>query len=239
MHPSIVQYAVFPIQEWLKRKPTYAFLRELESSQWLSIAALRELQLRRLKEQLVYAHREVPYYRELFDRIGVRPAQIHSLRDFAAVPHMEKEIIGVHSEDLQPETRIPGTQKMSTGGSTGSPVAVYVDRERAAFTDAVRMRAHRWFGIGAGAREIALWGSPIELGRQGFIRNLRDRFVNSRFLAAFNMGEGQMAEYAEFIRRYRPAKMYGYASAFYLMAEYLKNQNWRPPEELKVVFATA
>jgi phenylacetate-CoA ligase len=239
MHPVLAQKIFFPLQEFIKRKPTYVYLRALERSQWLSPEELRALQFHRLREQLGYAYREVPYYRELFDRIGLRPAQIHSLSDFAAVPHLDRDLIRVHAEDLQPRTQMPGTQKMSTGGSTGTPVAVYVDRERAAFTDAVRMRAHRWFGVDAGVREIALWGSPIELGRQGFIRDLRDRLINSRFLAAFNMGEAQMAAYAEFIQRYRPAKMYGYASAFYLLAEYLKNKNWRPPEELKVIFATA
>ena len=239
MHPVLVNKIVFPLQEFVKRKPTYEFLGALESSQWLSAVELRELQSHRLKRQLEYAQREVPYYRRLFDQHGVRPAQINSLRDFALIPYLDKETIRRHADALRPDTRLAGTQRMSTGGSTGTPVAVFVDRERAAFTDAVRMRAHRWFGVDTGVREIALWGSPIELGRQGIVRDVRDWFVNSRFLPAFNMGEKQMADYADFIQRYRPAKMYGYASAFYLMAEYLKNKNWRSPAELKVIFATA
>ena len=239
MHPVLVNKIVFPLQEFVKRKPTYGFLRALESSQWLSAAELRELQSRGLKRQLEYAQREVSYYRRLFDQHGVRPAQINSLRDFALIPHLDKETIRRHGDELRPNTRLTGTQRMTTGGSTGSPVSVFVDRERAAFTDAARMRAHRWFGVDTGVREIALWGSPIELGRQGIVRDVRDWFVNSRFLPAFNMGEKQMADYADFIQRYRPAKMYGYASAFYLMAEYLKTRKWRAPSELKVIFATA
>jgi len=239
MHPVLVNKIVLPLQEFVKRKPTCEFLRALESSQWLSAVELRELQSHRLKRQLEYARREVPYYRRLFDQHGVRPAQINSLRDFALIPHLDKEMIRRHAEELRPDTRLAGTKRMSTGGSTGSPVSVFVDRERAAFTDAVRMRAHRWFGVDTGVREIALWGSPIELGRQGIVRDVRDWFVNSRFLPAFNMGEKQMADYADFIQRYRPAKMYGYASAFYLMAEYLKTKSWPAPSELKVIFATA
>ena len=239
MHPILVSKVFFPLQEFIKRKPTYRFHRALERSQWLAAEELQTLQLRRLREQLDYAEREVPYYHRLFEKLGIRPAEIKSLCDFLSVPHLDKEIVRAHAEDLQPRSKIAGTHRMSTGGSTGSPVAVYVDRERAAFTDAVRMRAQRWWGVDAGAREIALWGSPIELGRQDWLRNLRDRLVNSKFLAAFNMGEAQMGEYARFIQRYRPVKMYGYASAFYLLAEYLKNKNWRSPAELKVIFATA
>jgi len=71
------------------------------------------------------------------------------------------------------------------------------------------------------------------------LRNLRDRLVNSHFLAAFNMSEERMAEYGTFIQRFCPAKMYGYASAFYLLAEFLKTRNWQAPSRLKVIFVTA
>jgi phenylacetate-CoA ligase len=239
MHSIIVNKIVFPLQEFVKRKPTFQYWDELERSQWLSPAELSQLQLRRLVEQLAFAYHQVPYYRGLFDKLGLKPEEIGSLRDFERIPFLEKEVIRSSRDDLQPKTRVLGTHKMSTGGSTGSPVTVFVDRSRAAFTDAVRMRAHRWFGVDVGAREIALWGSPIEMGRQDWLRNVRDRFVNSRFLAAFNMSEERMAEYGNFIQKYRPVKMYGYASAFYLLAEFLKGKNWRSPSELKVIFVTA
>jgi len=239
MHPLLVSKVVSPLQERVKRKPTYEYLRSLEQSQWLSARELENLQIERLKAFLEFAYREVPYYSALFDDMGMKPDQISSLADITRMPFLDKEMIRLHQADIQARNKTPGTQKMSTGGSTGSPVSVFVDRSRAAFTDAVRMRAHRWFGVGTGVREIALWGSPIELGRQDWSRNLRDRFVNSRFLAAFNMSEEQMVKYGDFIHKYRPAKMFGYASAFFLLAEYLKGRNWRAPSDLKVIFATA
>ena len=239
MHPLIVNKVLFPLQETIKRKPTYAYFHELEHSQWLSTRELQQLQLKRLKSLLEFAAREVPYYGELFDQNGVKPGQISSLADMTRIPYLDKEVIRRRQSEIQPRQQIRGTQKMSTGGSTGSPVAVYVDPSRAAFTDAVRMRAQRWFGVDTGVREIALWGSPIELGRQDWLRNLRDRLVNSHFLAAFDMSAERMAEYGTFIQRFRPAKMYGYASAFYLLAEFLKTRNWQPPSQLKVIFVTA
>jgi phenylacetate-CoA ligase len=53
------------------------------------------------------------------------------------------------------------------------------------------------------------------------------------------MSEERMAEYGNFIQKYRPVKMYGYASAFYLLAEFLKGKKWQAPSELKVIFVTA
>jgi len=239
MHPFLVNKFWFPLQEAFKRKPTYAYLRELEQSQWLSGTQIEQLQFERLNALVDYAVREVPYYGKVFNRSGIQPGSIDSLAALSRLPFLDKEILRAHAKDLQPSITAPGTQKMSTGGSTGSPVAVYVDRSRAAFTDAVRMRAQCWFDVDTGVREIALWGSPIESGRQDLRRNLRDWLVNSKFLAAFNMSEDRMAEYGHFIQHFRPGKMYGYASAFYLLAEFLKTKNWRPPAELKVIFVTA
>lgn len=129
---------------------------------------------------------------------------------------------------------------MSTGGSTGSPVAVLVDPERAAFADAIRLRCHRWYGVGMGAREIALWGSPIESTKQDLVRTLRDRLINSRFLSAFDLGESSLARYARILRDYRPRKLFGYASALSLLAGYLKRERLEPePGSVRAVFTTA
>ncbi len=104
---------------------------------------------------------------------------------------------------------------------------------------AARHRAHRWFGAEPGAREIVLWGSPIELGRQSRIRSLRDWLLNSRLLSAFDLGEAALARYTSSIDQYRPEVMYGYASAFYVLARYLERVGWRRRFPLKAIFTTA
>lgn len=129
---------------------------------------------------------------------------------------------------------------MSTGGSTGSPVTIMVDAERSAFTDATRLRAHRWFGVDMGAPEIVLWGSPIETGRQDRLRTMRDWLINSRLLSAFDLSEPALARYADILARQRPRKLFGYASALYLLARYLQRHDRAPrPDNLRVAFTTA
>lgn len=240
MHPWIVNRVVFPLHERLKGKRTHARLRELERTQWLEPAALRELQFRRLRAHLGFAYREVPYYTRLLDEHGLPPSRIASFEDFARIPCLTRDILRRHFDDLQPRRRLRGVQRMSTSGSTGSPVTVLVDRERSAFTDASRLRAQRAFGVDMGAREIVLWGSPLELGRQDRVRGVRDRLLNSRLLSAFDLGEAALARDAEILRRVRPRKLYGYASALYVLARYLERTAWTPPAERpRAVFATA
>ena len=240
MLPIIVNRLIFPLHEWIKGKPTLARLRDLDKSQWLSPAALRETQFRAVHTHLEFAYREVPYYTRLLDEHGLPPARVQSFEDFARIPYLTRDLLRQHVDDLQPRRKLRGVQRMSTGGSTGSPVTIMVDAERAAFTDATRLRAHRWFDVDMGAPEIVLWGSPIETGRQDRVRTLRDRLINSRLLSAFDLGEPALARYADIVTRARPRKLFGYASALYLLARYLQRHDRAPgPDSLRVAFTTA
>ena len=240
MLPSVSKTVFFPIQEWLKGKPTLARLREIEQSQWWSTRALREQQWRALHGLLEFAYREVPYYTRLLDEHGLQPARIQSFEDFARLPYLTRDLVRRHHDDLQPRRRPRRVQRMSTGGSTGSPVTIMVDPERAAFTDATRLRAHRWFGVDVGSPEIVLWGSPIETGRQDLVRNVRDRLLNTCMLSAFDLGQAALARYAEVVARVRPRKIFGYASALHLFAQYLRTHGRQiGPDWPRVVFTTA
>jgi phenylacetate-CoA ligase len=240
MQKALVDRVIFPAQEWLKGKPTYALLRSLERTQWLDAPALRELQFRAARTHLDFAYREVPYYTRLLDEHGLQPHRIQSFEDYARIPCLTRDLLRRHFDELQPRRRLRGVQRMSTGGSTGSPVTVLVDPERAAFADAIRLRCHRWYGVGMGAREIALWGSPIEATKQDLVRTLRDKLINSRFLSAFDLGEESLSRYARILREYRPRKLFGYASALSLLAGYLQREGLEPePGSVRAVFTTA
>ena len=239
MHPFFARQVVFPLQERIKGKNTHAVLKELQRSQWLPASRIEELQFDRLKHQLEFAYLRAPFYRRLFDEHGTPPNRIKDFRDFRRMPFLTRENLRSQFESLRASTTVRGVQKMSTGGSTGSPVTVLVDPVRNSFIDAARLRSHRWFNADIGVREIVLWGSPIENTRQDYVRCVRDWFLNSRLLSAFNMGEANLEHYADIVLQYRPVKMYGYASALYLLARYFQDAKRKRPSSLKVVFATA
>jgi len=239
MHPRLVRHVIFPLHERLKRKPTFRWLEELERTQWLDAGRLRDYQFTRMRRHLEFAYAQVPYYRSLLDEHDLPPARVKSPDDFERIPFLTRELLRSRFEDLRATVKLPNVKRRSTGGSTGVPVTVEVDMERMGSSEAARLRAHRWFGLEPGVREVVLWGSPIELGRQDRLRGLRDRLLNSRLLSAFDMGEPALARYAAAIMRFRPEKMYGYASSFFLMARYFRRQELAPPRGLKAVFTTA
>lgn len=239
MRSLLVRHVILPLHEGLKRTPTFAWLRRLEQTQWLDRSRLLELQFARLREHVEFAYNHTAYYRRLLDEHDLAPARIKSFDDFRRIPPLTRQLLRENFSALQSHgARLGRVQRLSTGGSTGAPVTVLVDVS-VGIDLAVRHRAHRWFGAEPGAREIVLWGSPIELGRQDFARSLRDWLLNSKLLSAFDLSESALARYSRAIECHRPEVMYGYASAFYVLARYLERIGWRPSWQLKAVFTTA
>jgi phenylacetate-CoA ligase len=239
MHPVLVRRVILPVHEALKRTPTFAWLRELERTQWLDRTRLLELQFARLKAHLQFAYDHTVYYRCLLDEHGLAPHRIQTMEEFRRIPPLTRELLRANFSDLAARrARLGRVQRMSTGGSTGAPVTLLVDSS-VGIDIAVRHRAHRWFGAEPGAREVVLWGSPIELGRQDRVRSFRDWLVNSKLISAFDLSEASLARHAAVIERHRPEIMYGYASALYLLGRYLEKAGWRPSWTMKAVFTTA
>jgi phenylacetate-CoA ligase len=197
------------------------------------------MQFDRLRAQIELAYNHTVYYRRLLDEYGVSPRSIQSVADVRRIPPLTREALRRNFDDLRTRGIPLGrVQRWSSGGSTGTPVARLVDVSEGIHM-AVRHRAHRWFGVEPGAREIVLWGSSIELGRQDVVRSVRDWLLNSKLLSAFDLSPAALGRYVVVIERHRPELMYGYASALYVLARYLRQTGWRPNWKIKAIFTTA
>lgn len=239
MSPWITRNLLFPLHERLLGKRTGPFLRELEASQSWPPDRLRDLQLRKLRAILAHAERNVPYFGRLFAEHGIRAAAIQDFDDFRRVPLMTKQVIRDHLEDLMPRGYRGRVVTVATGGSTGEPLRLHNDMVRIARCEAARHRVYRWYGVNIGEREIALWGSPADLSKMDMARVARDRLMNTRLLKAFGLDEPTMDRYVEFLRRYRPRKMYAYVSCAYVLALHILRRQARLPDTLGCAVVTA
>ena len=209
---------IFPIHEFLKGHHSVALRRSLEASQWLTPAELQRGQLPRLRDFLVAAGSNVPYYRDSFREAGFRPQTVTSLADLQILPRLTKALIRENIERLK--SSVAGRLiRCSTGGSSGEPLVFYMGLDRITHDVAAKWRATRWWGVDIGDPEIALWGSPVELSSQDRIKVWRDKLLRSRLLPAFQMSESQIDRYIETIQRVRPRMIFGYASAVALLAK--------------------
>ncbi len=239
LRTRLVSGLVFPLQERLKKHSTVADRRAMEDSQWWPRERLEALRVQRLRALLTHAAARVPYYRDLFARIGFDPAAVSSLSDLQQLPFLDKPLIRAHTDALKADDA-RGLARFNTGGSSGVPLIFYIGLERVSRDVAAKWRATRWWGVDIGDPEVVLWGSPIELGAQDRVRLLRDRLMRTRLLPAFEMSDAKVEGFIDEIRALRPRMLFGYPSAFAHIARHAQRQGVRMDDlGIKVVFVTS
>lgn len=239
LYTRFVSSVLFPLQERMKQHSTVADHAALDRSQWLPTAQIRDIQSDRLRSLLTHAGIHVPYYRALFARTGFDPAGVTSAADLQQLPFLTKAVIRANSDALRADDA-QGLARFNTGGSSGEPLVFFIGRERVSRDVAAKWRATRWWDVDIGDPEIVLWGSPIELGAQDRVKLLRDRLMRTRLLPAFDMSASRVDHFIDAIRDTRPKMLFGYPSAFALIASRAQERAVRLDDVgLKVAFVTS
>lgn len=213
----------FRLQEAAKGHATLRILREMEAADCLSNSGLEELQCRKLQEFIGYTYAHVPYVRRLMEKAGLEPGDLREPRDLARLPLMGKATVRDHRAELRSDLAT-GLSPFTTGGSTGEPLIFDVGKGRTAARVACRQRVARWWGLSVGDPEFALWGSPVELTHQDWIRQVRDRLLATRLLPAFEMNEATITRYLDLLQTQPCRQIFGYPSAIDLLCREAQKQ---------------
>ena len=223
IYTSLCSSLLFPLHEQVKRHDSTTRRRALEQSQWWPPERIERHRLERLRQFLGTVASTVPYYEQLFRRGAFDPANVRALADLAAIPFLTKALIRSNTEALKARGTT-GLTRYNTGGSSGEPLVFYVGRDRVSHDVAAKWRATRWWGVDIGDPEIVVWGSPIELGAQDWVRSMRDRILRSTLLPAFEMSEAKLDAFVAEIRATRPLMLFGYPSALAHIARHAESR---------------
>lgn len=230
---------VYPLQERALGRPTFSYLRAIETSQWLDRAGVELLQLEKLRHLLAVAHAHSPWHRRRMEAAEVRPESLAGLADLQCLPCMDKHDAAAHGDEIVWRGVPGGVFKYNTGGSSGQPLIFHFGRWRQASDAAGRMRARRWWGVEPGDPEVYVWGAPVELNKTDWVKTVRDRLVNQLVLNAFAMSPERMDRYLDAMQAFGPRCVYGYASSVALLAAHARERGRKPRlPQLKVVCTT-
>lgn len=229
----------FPLHEKLKKHTSVAVRKQMEKSQWWNIGRLRDFQLTQLRDLLMHAQTHVPYYQKIFSGMAFNAADLQSLSDLARLPFLNKSVIRENSAALQSDIA-RHLVRCNTGGSGGEPLVFFVGKNRTSHDVAAKWRAIRWWDVDIGDPEIVVWGSPIEVGAQDHLRNLRDWVLRTRLLPAFEMSEQKLDIFLAEIRAVRPKMLFGYPSALSYIARHARTKGIRMDDlDMQVAFVTS
>jgi phenylacetate-CoA ligase len=223
LRSSCSRYVIYPLYELLSSRRILSKLARMEESQWWTPDEIKRRQEVNLRALLQHAHKTVPYYRTLFDKIGVVPGDIGTLDDFGELPLLTKSVIQEHQEELI-STAYASRERMPnhTGGSTGTPMHFYQDRRQRDWGSANKLRCNRWAGWDFGKRTLRLWGHPQDIKvTQTLQGRLRGSLLREHTFDAFGFSADDMADLVTYIRRRRPEIVVAYASMLTHFAAYL------------------
>jgi phenylacetate-CoA ligase len=241
MYSEIFEHILLPMVEWKYSMSVRKHLRELEETQWWPIDQLQEFQNERLRRLIIHAYEKVPYYRRIFQKYGLKSADIRSVDDLPRMPVLTKEKIRNNFESMLSSDFTQRKQKLDrTGGSTGEPLQFYIDWEAWSMSWACSYLGWRFAGYRFGDKMATLGGFALFSDKKEMTFQQRIRLLLDRDLAmsAIHLSDDVMSEYSRLIERHQPKFIKGYPSAIYIFASYLK-RNGLCPIEPKAVITTA
>jgi phenylacetate-CoA ligase len=169
-----------------------------EEVETLGPGALRALESERLAAQIAYNHRTSPLYAARLDAAGVRPEEVRSVEDLAAIPFKEKadlaaaqrdgDVLGAHRcAPLADVVRI-----QATGGTTGQPLRIGLTRRDVA--DYCEMGARALWAMGCRPADVVFTCMNFSLYAGGLSDHLTFEALGA---AAIPYGVGQTGRLLE------------------------------------------
>lgn len=215
-------------------------LKEFQKNEFLSNEEITVIQNRKLRKLIKHCYDTVPYYRNLFNSLGVTPNDIRSREDLQLLPVLTKQTIRDHySEMFSTIVSAKRCRQASTGGSTGTPLRYCVDKREWSMQRASTFRAWKSYGLEIGDRIFSIGGDSIAQKRGRLsLKSIYDTVIvrNYKFSGA-DVSDAGLQRHFENFKRIRPRALRGYGSSMVVFARYLKKIGYQP-KGIKVVLTT-
>ncbi|MFN7976273.1 MAG: hypothetical protein U0166_28725 [Acidobacteriota bacterium] len=192
--------------------------RLLEASQWWDEEKIAAFQKERLRIVVEHAVASVPYWRDLFARLRLKPADVAGPGDLAKLPVLTKDTVRERRAELEAsDLRRHGPRLVHTSGSTGTPLAFYIDKPTNVLEFATLWRHWGWHGYRFGDRFADMRGRTIA-DPSGIEHDFRLRSLN---VSSFDLTPEKARRYAEAMRGFRPVMVRGYPSSLHVFCGWM------------------
>jgi len=171
---------------------------------------------------LEYAYNNVPFYRNKFDRAGIKPSDIQTPEDMKKIPITTKaELIEAGDDVFAEGYSAENCFSSISSGTTAEPFTSYFDRQAWHILKfAAKMRARQICGMKFGRGMINI-DHPLgqeKRKKQGKRWDLKSLIVRKGFLSV----NDPFKDHIEFYNRFKPYGLYSYPHYFAALIDYLE-----------------
>lgn len=189
-------------------------------------------QAERLEQLLQHAYQTTPYYRELLKT---------ETPDISQIPPLQKKNIREQLDELC-STAFTDEQRIenATGGSTGTPLTFYQDRNYWNQRNLSVYYFDRWAGWNFGQPQLVIWGARADLEDDGHWKHRLNNFWRNQYwLNGFHLTDEAMLTTFEQMDQCPPQTILAYSSSLYQFATFLSDNGLIPQWNLKGIIASA
>jgi phenylacetate-CoA ligase len=228
IYPHLYQY-YWRMVSWKNNNKAPYYLKQLRKSQFWSNEEIEKLQLKKLKNLISYAYKNVPYYKKILVEHQIHPLDITNLNDVQRLPILHKDIIRKNTDSLiSTAGNKNDLQKDFTSGSTGEPLVLYRDKTYSEYAKADKYRSYEFSGYRQGNKLLYLWGAHRDEPNKSFTSTLEQKINRTLFVNTFDISEENMMQRINKIKGFHPEYILGYASSLYFFAKFFEKNNIYP-----------
>jgi len=231
----------FPLQDLWTKTEIIRMIGFLRESQFWDYARMEEYRSGRLRMIVNHAYKVVPYYREAFDRIKLKPEDIRGTEDLHKIPIVSRETFRSRNSDFISRGQYRNIRTGKTGGTTGTPAVIHKDTSDRTMTWASYYRWYDWMGLALGEKTTTFWGAR-SVTENNFMENIRQVVINylqnEYVFNSFKMSRDVLPDVILKLNRLKPVLIKGYLSSLIFLAGYMNEQGIRLSFPLKAVSST-
>lgn len=199
-------------------------LKKLNKTEYYSQEELESYNNQKLKKIIEHSYKYVPYYRELFDKLKLKPKDVTKVSDLEKLPFIDKNIVRDNFDKFLSKRLIDRVfiKKAKTGGTTGCPLMLYRDYYSINFENASLWR--NWYHAGDNnLKRVTLRGEevvPLERNTPNYWRYVPA--TKELKMSSFHLNDDTARLYLDKIIEFKPDIIYAYPSVVYKLALYFK-----------------
>lgn len=196
-------------------------------------------QSERLHSMVRHCHQNIPYYQALFAEHGLHPNDITQVSDLRKLPVLTKKPLQQNGATF----RTPGSKPFMiqhTSGSTGTPLALYVNELTYKMAMALLVDHEEFHGVPFGARRATFAGRMLKQAHDmapPFSRY--NRAENQRLYSSYHLNEQTFSHYRNELNKFRPQEIIGYPSAIADLATQYQHANCKPDFQVTAIITNS
>jgi phenylacetate-CoA ligase len=225
-YSKLLNSFLMPLANKVMQTKDVYYLKEIKKMSEWSSSEILAWQNDKFLDLINHFHTNTTFVPILFAEYGISINSFKSIEDINKFPILNKEFYLKNKDEIIPSNLQSLNYKFnSTGGSSGAPLKFLLDIDSWSFTTANKI--HNWgkIGFNLGDSHIAIGSSSLFPNSNSLKHNIYHWLKNEIPLNGMNMSPEVMSSYIKIIIDKKIKYLYGYASALFLLASYVVENN--------------